>query len=188
MYRTDRTDLPERLSPTPSQTVGPFYGFALPFAGGGEIAPVGHTDTVLLRGAVHDGAGVPVPDALIELWQGGRGAPGSLRRDQSSGAVIERNGVDDTGFGRIATDADGGYAARIVAAPYVSVCVFARGLLRHLFTRAYLSAEALAATPQLVALPEKRRSTLLARLERPGVYRFDIRLQGDEETVFLELR
>ena len=178
----------DRLPPTPSQTVGPFYGYALPFAAGGEIAPAGHPHAVVLRGAVYDGSGAPVPDALVELWQGGPGVPGSLRRDQSSGAVIGRNGVDDTGFGRIATDADGGYAARIVAAPYVSVCVFARGLLHHLFTRAYLSGEALAGAPGLAALPEARRSTLLARPERPGVYRFDIRLQGDEETVFLDFR
>ena len=176
----------DRSAPTPSQTVGPFFGFALPFAGGGEVAPVGHQDTVILRGTVYDGAGVPVPDALVELWQGGPGAPGSLRRDQSSGAVIGRDGVDATGFGRIATDAGGGYVARVVTAPYVSVCVFARGLLHHLFTRAYLRAEALAVAPQLAALPEERRSTLLASPERPGVYRFDIRLQGDQETVFLE--
>ena len=178
----------DRTPPTPSQTVGPFFGYALPFPSGGEIAPVGHPDAVALRGTVFDGAGVPVPDALIELWQGGPGAPGSLRRDASTGAVIGRNAVDDTRFGRVATDADGGYVARIVAAPYVSVCVFARGLLHHLFTRAYLSTAALEAAPQLAALPEERRSTLLARPERPGVYRFDIRLQGDEETVFLDFR
>lgn len=178
----------DQMPPTPSQTVGPFFGYALPFPSGGEIAPARHPDTVALRGTVFDGAGVPVPDALIELWQGGPGAPGSLRRDASTGEAIGRNGVDDTRFGRIATDADGGYVARIVAAPYVSVCVFARGLLHHLFTRAYLSAAALEAVPQLAALPEERRSTLLARPERPGVYRFDIRLQGDEETVFLDFR
>jgi protocatechuate 3,4-dioxygenase alpha subunit len=178
----------DRLPPTPSQTVGPFFGYALPFAAGGEIAPAGHPDAVVLRGAVYDGAGAPVPDALLELWQGGPGAPGSLRRDPSSGVVTGRNGIDDTRFGRIATDADGGYVARIVAAPYVSVCVFARGLLHHLFTRAYLSAQALESAAGLAALPEARRSTLLARPERPGVYRFDIRLQGDEETVFLDFQ
>ena len=81
------------LLPTPSQTVGPFYGYALPFAGGGDIAPPGRPGTVVLHGHVLDGAGEPVPDALIEVWQpapdGSRhGAPGSLRRDPVTGAVI----------------------------------------------------------------------------------------------------
>jgi protocatechuate 3,4-dioxygenase, alpha subunit len=149
------------LPPTPSQTVGPFFGYALTSPSGGEIAPPDHPDAVVLRGTVYDGAGLPVPDALVELWQGGS-------------------------FGRIATDADGTFVARIAATPYISVCVFARGLLHHLFTRAYLSAAALDATPALATLPNDRRSTLLAQPEQPGVYRFDIRLQGDEETVFLE--
>src|SRR5690606_34990240 len=98
-------------------------------------------------GYVHDGAGDPVPDALLEFWQaapdGSRtGAPGSLRRDQATGAVLGRDGVAFTGFGRVAVDADGHYALRTLppgGLPYISVCVFARGLLHHLYTRVYLS-------------------------------------------------
>lgn len=72
------------LPPTPSQTVGPFYGYALPFPGGADIAPAGHPDAVMVHGYVTDGHGDPVPDALLEIWQGG-GLAGSLRRDPVTG-------------------------------------------------------------------------------------------------------
>lgn len=180
---------------TPSQTVGPFYGYALPFAKGGEIAPAGDPRTITVHGVVRDGEGSPVPDALLEFWQsapdGSRtGAPGSLRRDPADGTVLGRDGVAFTGFGRVATDADGHYAVRTLPppadTPYLAVILFARGLLHHLHTRAYLSAHD--ADPLLTALPEDRRPTLIARQERERVYAFDIRLQGNraEETVFLD--
>ncbi|GAA1969816.1 protocatechuate 3,4-dioxygenase subunit alpha [Catenulispora subtropica] len=172
--------------PTPSQTVGPFYGYALPFPGGGEVVPVDHPDAVTLHGVVHDGAGAPVPDALLEFWTGG-GAPGSLRRDPTSGRVLGRDGVTLTGFGRVPTDADGSYAVRVARPePYVSVCVFARGLLHHLHTRVYLDPDA--ADAAFGSLPAARRATLVAIPERERVWRFDVHLQGPEETVFLEFR
>jgi protocatechuate 3,4-dioxygenase alpha subunit len=172
------------LEPTPSQTIGPFYGYALPFAGGGEIAPAGHPDAITVHGYVYDGSGAPIPDALLELWHGAPGAPGSLRHDPVSGKVIGRHGLDFTGFGRVPTDADGHYVIRTLPAPYVSVCVFARGLLHHLFTRMYFTED----DAFLASLEPERRATLIARPERDRVYRFDIRIQGDahEETVFLE--
>lgn len=192
-----------RLSPTPSHTVGPFYGYALPFPGGGDLAPAGHPDAITVHGRVHDGEGAPVPDALVELWQAGpdgslSGAPGSMRRDPVTGGYAGRNGVDFTGFGRIATDADGHWAARtlrpgapVSAAPYISVCVHARGLLHHLYTRLYFpeNTQLNAADPLLAALDPARRGTLVATAEpQPGTYRFDIHLQGEGETVFLEFR
>ncbi|MFH9657826.1 protocatechuate 3,4-dioxygenase subunit alpha [Streptomyces sp. NPDC017248] len=190
---------PEQVLPTPSHTVGPFYGYALPFPGGEEIAPLGHPDTVTVHGYVLDGHGDPLPDALVEVWGPGPDGTvprvdGSLRRDPATGGFLGRNGVEFTGWGRIQTDANGHWYARTLrpgargqSAPYLSVCVFARGLLVHLFTRIYLpgNAAALAADPLLARVGD-RRGTLIAGDEGGGTYRFDIRLQGEGETVFLE--
>ncbi|MEU6915227.1 protocatechuate 3,4-dioxygenase subunit alpha [Streptomyces olindensis] len=201
MTRID-TNRPESVLPTPSHTVGPFYGHALPFRGGEDIAPAGHPDTVTVHGYVTDGEGKPLPDALIELWgpdpEGNLPtADGSMRRDPASGGFLGRNGVEFTGWGRIQTDTDGHWYARTLRpgargrnAPYLSVCVFARGLLVHLYTRIYLPGEAavLAADPLLSRLEDGRRDTLIAAEEASGTYRFDIRLQGEGETVFLEFQ
>lgn len=142
---------------TPSQTIGPFFGFALPYPGGGELCPAEHPDAITVHGVVYDGAGAPIPDALLEFW------------------------VASTGFGRVATDADGHYALRTLppsGVSYISVIVFARGLLAHLHTRIYLAETA-----------DPRLATLFAVPEGESIYRFDLRLQGDgthEETVFLD--
>ncbi|MDQ0717610.1 protocatechuate 3,4-dioxygenase alpha subunit [Streptomyces luteogriseus] len=196
------TSRPDSVLPTPSHTVGPFYGHALPFRGGEDIAPLGHPDTVTVHGYVTDGEGGPLPDALIELWgpdpEGNLPtADGSMRRDPASGGFLGRNGVEFTGWGRIQTDANGHWYARTLrpgargrSAPYLSVCVFARGLLVHLYTRIYLPGDAavLAADPLLSGLEDARRDTLIATEEGDGTYRFDIRLQGEGETVFLEFQ
>jgi protocatechuate 3,4-dioxygenase alpha subunit len=198
---TADTNAPEPVPPTPSHTVGPFYGYALPFRGGEEIAPLGHPDTITVHGHVLDGDGQPLPDALVELW-GPRPdgsvprVDGSIRRDPATGGYTGRNGVEFTGWGRVQTDANGHWYARTLrpgarggSAPYLSVCVFARGLLVHLFTRIYLPCDdaALAADPLLTRVGD-RRDTLIASDEGAGVYGFDIRLQGEGETVFLEFQ
>ena len=177
------------LAPTPGQTVGPFFGFALPFDRGHELVPPGRSGAIRLHGQVLDGAGRPVPDALIELWQvDGDGVvsrePGSLRRD----------GYTFTGWGRAATDNAGHYSFSTVApgasvpgaAPFFALTVLARGLLNRLFTRAYLpeDTQALTDDPLLAALEPERRATLVASPDEHG-YAFDIRLQGPAETVFL---
>ncbi|ELS57984.1 protocatechuate 3,4-dioxygenase subunit alpha [Streptomyces viridochromogenes] len=196
------TSRPETVLPTPSHTVGPFYGHALPFPGGGDIAPVGHPDTIVLQGYVTDGEAKPLPDAFLELWgpDPDGNVPqvdGSMRRDPASGGFLGRNGVEFTGWGRIQTDPGGHWSARTLrpgargrSAPYLSVCVFARGLLVHLFTRIYLPGDeaALAADPLLSRLEAERRDTLIAVDRGDGTYRFDIRLQGEGETVFLEFQ
>ena len=177
------------LVPTAGQTIGPFFHYALPYPGDSELVPPGRADSVRFHGLVLDGAGNPVPDALIEIWQAdaeGRIAqePGSLRRD----------GFTFTGWGRSATDPAGHYSFSTLrpgattpgAAPFIAVTVFARGLLNRLFTRAYLpgDADALAGTPLLAGIDADRRSTLVASEDGSGL-RFDIRLQGEGETVFL---
>ncbi|MFF5301855.1 protocatechuate 3,4-dioxygenase subunit alpha [Streptomyces sp. NPDC013161] len=196
------TSRPESVLPTPSHTVGPFYGYALPFPGGGDIAPVGHPDTITVQGYIYDGEGNPLPDAFVELWgpdpEGNLSTTdGSIRRDPASGGYLGRNGVEFTGWGRIQTDANGHWYARTLRpgargenAPYLSACVFARGLLVHLFTRVYLPGDeaALAADPLLSGLDPARRGTLIAQDDGKGTYRFDIRLQGEGETVFLEFQ
>lgn len=178
--------------PTPGQTVGPFFHHALPVEGGERLVPPGSPGSVRLHGRVLDGAGDPVPDALVEVWQAD--ADGKVVQEQGS---LRRDRVDDgafTGFGRAGTDADGAYAFTTLepgatapgAARFVAMTVFARGLLDRLFTRVYLPEDAaLAADPFLVTLSPEDRTTLVARREDDGSLRFDVRLQGDGETVFL---
>ena len=175
--------------PTPGQTVGPFFHDALPYGGDNELAPPGRVDTVRLHGQVLDGAGAPVPDALVELWQAD--ADGRVCREPGS---LRRDGFTFTGWGRAATDDGGHYSFSTVrpgpdvagAAPFFALTVFARGLPNRLFTRAYLPGDdaALSADSLLSAVDQGRRSTLVAVPDAQG-FRFDIRLQGDGETVFL---
>ena len=180
---------PAILTATPGQTIGPFYGYALPYPGDDELVPPGHRDAIRLHGTVYDGAGAPVPDALIEIWQADEN--GDVVQTEGS---LARNGWTFTGFGRTAVDGTGHYSFTTLrpgptedgAAPFFAVTVFARGLLNRLFTRAYLPEDELALSGDrlLTSLAEERRATLVARRDTDG-YVFDIRLQGDGETVFL---
>ncbi|WP_285115592.1 protocatechuate 3,4-dioxygenase subunit alpha [Leifsonia sp. fls2-241-R2A-40a] len=170
---------------TPSQTVGPFFGYALPYDGDAEVTSRADPDAIRLHGAVFDGAGVPVPDAILEIW-----GPDAAGTPIAARGSLQRDGYTVTGFGRAAVDRAGRYTFTTVLpgataegrAPYLLVTVFARGLLHHLFTRAYFSE----ADPFLATIPEDRRSTLLVEQDGPRSYRFDIRLQGDGETVFFD--
>ncbi len=177
------------LPATPGQTVGPFYGYALPYPGDNELVPTGHRDAIRLHGTVYDGAGDPVPDALIEIWQTDAG--GEVSRAEGS---LDRDGWTFTGFGRAAVDGVGHYTFTTVrpgpreagAPAFFAMTIFARGLLNRLFTRVYLpeDGDALASDTLLGSLPEDRRATLVATADEHG-YRFDVRFQGDGETVFL---
>lgn len=183
----------ERPQQTPSQTVGPFFGYALPFPGGAQLVPAGTAGAITVHGTVFDGAGEPVPDALLEWWQ--PGADGVL--PERDGSRVRELG-HFTGFGRTAVDAVGHYEIATVlpgaiapsTAPWALVTVFARGLLHHLFTRAYLvgADDPAPADPLLDRIDPARRETLLARADGPASHRFDLHLQGDRETVFLEYR
>ena len=175
------------LAPTPGQTIGPFYGYALPYDGGAELVPTSHPDAIRLHGRVLDGAGDPVPDALLEIWQ----ADGAGRVSRGPGS-LHRDGFTFTGWGRASTDNTGQYSFTTVApgptatgaAPFVAVTVFARGLLNRLFTRAYLPGPATGGDPLLASVAAERRATLVAVPDAHG-FVFDIRLQGEGETVFL---
>ncbi len=182
------------LSPTPSQTIGPFFSHALPWPDGPFVVPEGHPGAIRIEGQVLDGAGAPVPDALVETWQadaGGRFA----HPDDPRGPV---DGGGFRGFGRCPTDADGRYHVLTVKpgpvpgpdggvqAPHVDVSVFARGLLNRLVTRCYFpdEAEANAIDPVLASIEDPAvRATLVATAAGDAL-RFDIRLQGEHETAF----
>ncbi|TWP36610.1 protocatechuate 3,4-dioxygenase subunit alpha [Leekyejoonella antrihumi] len=175
-------------TPTPGQTVGPFFGYALPFEADSQLVPVGHPDAIRLHGTVFDGHGDPVSDALLEVWQ--LDPDGAAVRQQGS---LHRDGYTFTGWGRASTDATGHYAfttlwpgAEPGKAAFFAITVFARGLLDRLLTRAYIPGDeaALAADPLLSSLPADRRSGLVATPDLEG-FRFDVHLQGDRETVFL---
>ncbi|MCW2797528.1 protocatechuate 3,4-dioxygenase subunit alpha [Nocardioides sp.] len=176
-----------RLVATPGQTVGPFFGHALPYDGGHELVSPDNPAAIRLHGRVLDGAGEPVPDALLELWQAD--AAGIVSREPGS---LRRDGRTFTGWGRAGTDDRGRFAFTTVrpgpavpgAAPYFALTIFARGLLDRLFTRAYLPGEALGSDPLLASIPAERRATLIANPDEVGL-RFDVRLQGRDETVFL---
>jgi protocatechuate 3,4-dioxygenase alpha subunit len=169
------------LDKTPGQTVGPFFAFGLQYPGDAELVPAGLLGAVRLHGQVLDGRGQPVPDALVEVWQpDGEGrvvqSPGSLRRD----------GHTFTGWGRSGTDAAGWYSFTTLPpggpTPFFALTVFARGLLDRLFTRAYLPG--FPGDRLLDSLPPERRATLVAAEDEHG-FHFDVRLQGEGETVFL---
>jgi protocatechuate 3,4-dioxygenase, alpha subunit len=175
------------ITATPGQTVGPFFGYALPFDRGNELVPPGSPGAIQLHGVVTDGDGKPVPDALLEIWQAD--ADGVIPETTGS---FRRDGWTFTGWGRAGTDDEGRYSFSTVlpgatqpdSAPFILVTVFARGLLNRLFTRAYLPVEQLSSDPLLNSLPAERRHTLVAARDEHGL-RFDIKLQGVDETVFL---
>jgi protocatechuate 3,4-dioxygenase alpha subunit len=175
------------LTATPGQTVGPFFGYALPFDRGNELVPPRSPGAIQLHGVVTDGDERPVPDALLEIWQAD--ADGVIPKATGS---LQRDGWSFTGWGRASTDGEGRYSFSTVlpgatqpdSAPFIMVAVFARGLLNRLFTRAYIPAERLSDDPLLNSLPAERRHTLVAVRDEHGL-RFDIKLQGEDETVFL---
>lgn len=168
---------------TPSQTVGPFFGFALPYQGGPDLVPPDHPGAITLHGRVLDGAGDPLPDALVEIWQAD--ADGTVPKAPSA---LDRTRGGFSGFGRCATDAQGRYAFTTVEpgapSPYIAMLVFARGLLKPVLTRVYLKPDH--ADPLLARVDPDRRATLIAESDGTRAYRFDVHLQGERETVFLD--
>jgi protocatechuate 3,4-dioxygenase alpha subunit len=189
---------------TPSSTVGPFFLFGLvpSSIGGTDIitnnlaTPEASGERIRIEGAVFDGDGVPVPDAVLEIWQAdGAGRYPSMSADPRPNAAFR-------GFGRAATDADGRFIFETIKpgrtaghngalqAPHVLVTFFARGVLKQMVTRIYFSDEASNADDSVLALvPADRRATLIAARNGTGsypTYRFDIHLQGERETVFFE--
>jgi protocatechuate 3,4-dioxygenase alpha subunit len=164
------------MSITPAQTVGPYFSIGLPWEDGPEVVPDGD---VRIRGVILDGGREPIPDALVETWQA----------DPSGSYGTE----GFRGFGRAPTNERGEYAIRTVKpgavgdqAPHIAVALFARGLLHWVMTRIYFPEDPHEGDPVLSGLSAAERETLIAVREDDG-YRFDVRLQGPDETVFFDL-
>jgi len=178
--------------PTPSQTVGPFFARELLWSDGGKVLFPGHGDRITLTGHVFDGAGAPIFDALFETWQ----------TDAAGKFPSGGDGARPYGYGRVSTDTDGRYAIETVMpgsfrgpggetyAPQISVTIFARGLLKAVQTRAFLAPlEAIKDDPLARAIGDPARlRTLIATRDSgdPTIYRWDVRLRGAGEAVFIE--
>lgn len=192
---------------TPSQTVGPYFAYGLTPTGKYDwkdtftnnlVTPDASGERIRLEGRVFDGDGQPIIDSMLEIWQAdaqGRYASPVDKRAPANASF--------KGFGRVGTDQDGRYSFETVKpgavpgpdgtmqAPHILMAVFARGMLRQSYTRIYFADEAAnAGDPILALVPSERRATLIAgRSMKDGhpVYTFDIRMQGDAETVFFEV-
>jgi protocatechuate 3,4-dioxygenase, alpha subunit len=190
----------KKLGQTPSQTVGPYFAYGLSPEQYGynwnslidarvasEATPGKH---IRIEGRVFDGKGIPVTDAMIEI-----------RQADAAGQVLARPGSNSgfKGFGRCGTGtmSGGTWLFNTIKpgkmspeeAPRIDVIVTMRGLLQHAFTRIYFAdeVEANKADPVLKSVPAGRRKTLIAKEAGPGVYIFDIHMQGKDETVFFDL-
>ena len=164
---------------TPSQTVGPYLAIGLPWPDGPHVVPEDTPGLIRIHGRLFDGAGDPIPDGMIETWQAD--ADGEFNRGFR-------------GLGRCPTDAEGAYEIFTVKpgrlgdgqAPHVDVNVFARGMLNRCVTRIYFADEDNSGDPVLDTVPEERRATIVIEPGEDG-YRFDIRVQGEGETVFFRV-
>lgn len=190
-----------KLPLTGSQTVGPFFSFALLREDMHRhvlVEPETAGERIRIEGRVLDGDGLPVPDAMVEIWQAN--AHGRYNHPADPGpAPLDANFI---GFGRSGTDEDGRYWFETIKpgpapfddermqAPHICVTIFSRGLLNHTVTRLYFADEAAnASDPVLQCVPAGRRETLLAKREAgdAAIYRFDIIMQGEGETAFFNL-
>lgn len=191
---------------TPSQTVGPYFAYGLTPGKAYEwndafsndlVTPDVSGDRIRVTGQVFDGDGALVPDAMLEIWQAD--AQGRFADPQDKRALPN---ATFKGFGRCSTTAKGEFTFDTIKpgsvpdpdgkpqAPHILLAVFARGMLLHLYTRIYFDDEAAnnAADPVLALVPADRRATLIAKRDANGAaYRFDVRLQGDNETVFFDV-
>jgi protocatechuate 3,4-dioxygenase alpha subunit len=200
---------------TPSQTVGPFFAYGLTPKGRCEwdpngsyswknsvesnlVTPDASGTRIHIEGIVFDGDGAPINDCMIEIWQAD--SQGRYASPQDNRA---RPNSQFNGFGRSATDKAGVFAFDTIKpgsvpgpggkpqAPHIMICIFSRGMIRQVYTRMYFDDEAAnAADPILNMVPADRRGTLIAHKQAgsdPVTYRFDMRVQGGNETVFFDI-
>jgi protocatechuate 3,4-dioxygenase, alpha subunit len=179
--------------PTPSQTIGPFFARELLWKDGGIVLFPGRGERITLTGCVFDGAGAPIYDALFETWQA----------DSSGQFPSGHDGARPHGYGRVSTDTEGRYAIETIMpgsfqrpggeryAPQISVSIFARGLLKALRTRVFLAPlDMIKDDPLVRAIGDPERVRTLIASRDPGdpkLYRWDVRLRGAGEAVFIEI-
>lgn len=187
------------LIPTPSQTVGPYLHLGLTVLTVPDLtAEGGKGEKIVISGRVLDGEGQPIPDALIELWQAN--AAGKYAHPEDPQDKPTDKGF--LGFGRMPTDKDGRYRfvtvkpgrvpgpGNSLQAPHIGVCLFMRGMLKHLYTRIYFSdeAEANGVDPVLGLIDDAGRKNTLVAKRKAGTneYEWTIVMQGANETVFFD--
>lgn len=184
---------------TPSQTVGPFFHLELTtdehcvrcIAG-----PQSKGERAWITFRVLDGDGVPLNDAMLEIWQADTNGKYN-HPDDTQEKTLDPGWL---GFGRLATGEDGSCELETIKpgqvgqnepqAPHLNLAVFARGMLKQLYTRVYFAGNPVNPEDRVLALvPEARRHTLLAQPDpsRTGHWRFDVHLQGEKETVFFDV-
>jgi protocatechuate 3,4-dioxygenase, alpha subunit len=194
----------DELIATPSQTVGPFFHIGLDRPDWADLT-AGHPqgERIVVAGRVIDGDGAPVPDACLELWQANVAGRYAHPDDTRTDTPLDPN---FRGFGRVSTDADGNFRFTTIRpgpvpgrgnslqAPHIAVALFARGLLKQLYTRVYFAGEPLNETDPVlstIADPMRRQTLLATRSEdaeaEPATWRLDIVMQGDNETVFFDI-
>jgi len=194
----------EKLQQTPSQTIGPYFAYGLTAVQYGYqftsiidnslVNVSGENEIIYITGHVYDGEGNTVHDAMIELWQADANGNYVKRFDDLSLAAIPFKGLGRYGTG---TDPEQKFLFKTIKpgpvndqAPHINVFLFMRGSLHVLYTRIYFDDEMNDNDPLLVSIEPQRRSTLIAqKREEDGktVYRFNIHIQGEKETVFFEI-
>ncbi len=177
---------------TPAQTIGPFFLDELRWSDGSKVLFSAQGERITLTGRVFDGAGAPIADALLETWQA----------DPAGKMPAAGNGDRPCGYGRVVTGSDGSYAIETMLpgrftgaggekyAPQLNVTLFARGLLKAVRTRVFLAGmDAIKDDPlaRTIGNPERLKTIIAVRdPKNPKIYHWDVRLQGKDETVFIE--
>jgi protocatechuate 3,4-dioxygenase alpha subunit len=197
-----------KVSQTPGQTIGPFFAYCLtpePYGKAGiatNVLTATNTEgeAIRINGRLLDGAGAPISDSLIEIWQANAAGRYNHPADNRKEVALEPG---FTGFGRCMTDEDGRFSFDTIKpgrvpglgnrlqAPHIGLIIQARGVQSHVYGRLYFSDEqdANGEDPVLSTVEKSRRGTLIARREDSGsaaVYHFDIHMQGADETVFFD--
>jgi len=182
------------LQATTWQTVGPYFRIGLEYLNSSDLAPAGTAgERFAVEGRILDADGIPVPDAVIEIWQ-------ANSNGEYAAEAVDAPSTTFTGFGRIPTDEDGKFRfttirpspvpgpGNVMQAPHLAVRVMMRGLLKSLVTRMYFPSEAVASDPVLQLIPVQRRETLIATVDpsRGATLLWNIELQGEHETVFFD--